>query len=195
MVKSFAVLGFSLASIFVSNTAQADWQLNNDKSKVSFVSIKNSSIAEVHHFNTVSGSLSEQGNFSVNIDLASVETMIPIRNQRMTEFVFETVKFPKASLHADLSKKLPQLTAGQHTLKAIKATLNFHGQQKQISTDVLVHVAQDGGITVSSLSPLIINAADFSLTEGIATLQKLAGLSSIATSVPVSYSLTLEKAQ
>jgi len=194
VVKSFAVLGFSLASIFLSNTAQADWQLNNDKSKVSFVSIKNSSIAEVHYFNAVSGSLSEQGNFKINIDLASVETMIPIRNQRMTEFVFETVKYPKASLHADLSKQLPQLKAGQHTLKEVSAELNFHGEQKQISTDVLVNVSQDGDITVSSLSPLIINAADFSVTEGIATLQKLAGLSAIATAVPVSYSLTLEKA-
>lgn len=195
MVKSFAVLGFSLASIFVSNTAHADWQLNNVKSKVSFVSIKNSSIAEVHYFNAVSGSLSEQGNFKVNIDLASVETMIPIRNQRMTEFVFETAKFPKAILRADLSKQLPQLKTGQHTLKAVSAELNFHGQQKQISTDVLVNVSQDGDITVSSLSPLIINAADFSVTEGIATLQKLAGLSAIATAVPISYSLTLEKAQ
>ncbi len=193
MIKSIAVFGFSLVSLVASSAALAGWQLNNDQSKVSFVSIKNNSIAEVHYFKTLSGSLSDQGMFEVNIDLASVETMIPIRNERMTKLLFETVKFPAATLTADLSKRLMTIIPGQHVLKGVKATLAFHGQTKEFTTDVLANMSPEGDVTVSSLSPLIVNAADFTVTDGIAQLQKLAGLSAIATAVPVSYSLTLKK--
>lgn len=187
------MLGFSVISLLASNNALADWQLNNDQSKVSFVSIKNNSIAEVHHFKALSGSLTEQGLFKVKIDLSSVETMIPIRNERMTKLLFETVKFPVATLTADLSKRLKAIVPGQHILKDVKAELSFHGQSKEITTDVLATMSSEGDVSVSSVSPLIINAADFAVTDGIAQLQKLAGLSAIATAVPVSYSLTLEK--
>jgi len=193
VIKSIAVLGFSLASLLASNVAFADWQLNNDQSKVSFVSIKNNSVAEVHHFKALSGSLTEQGMFKVDIDLSSVETMIPIRNERMTKLLFETVKFPAATLTADLSKHLTTIIPGQHILKGIKAQLSFHGETKEITTDVLANMSPEGDVTVSSVSPIIINAADFAVTGGIAQLQKLAGLSAIATAVPISYSLTLSK--
>lgn len=40
MFKALAIAGFSLSSLVISNVAQADWQLVNDKSQLSFVSIK-----------------------------------------------------------------------------------------------------------------------------------------------------------
>jgi hypothetical protein len=41
--------------------------------------------------------------------------------------------------------------------------------------------------------PVIINPADFNLTSGIEKLQALASLPSITHSVPVSFTLTLQK--
>lgn len=193
MVKSIAVLGLSLSSLLVSGVANADWQVDNDQSKVSFVSIKSNSIAEVHYFKDVSGSLTEDGQFSVEIDLASVETMIPIRNERVTKLLFETTKFPKAIITADLSKPLQAMTPGQHILKGIEAELDFHGAKKGIKFDVMATMSPSGDVTVSSLTPVIINASDFAVTDGIMQLQKLAGLPAIATAVPVSFSLTMKK--
>ncbi|HCV03999.1 YceI family protein [Pseudoalteromonas sp. MEBiC 03607] len=193
MFKSVAFAALSLSSLLVAPFASANWQVNNEQSKVSFVSIKKNSIAEAHHFKKVSGTLNEQGQFKLMIDLSSVETLIPIRNERMTKLLFETAEFPHAVLTADLSKSLLALKPGQHVLTGLKAELDFHGNKKELTIDVLANMSPNGDVTVSSFSPVIINADDFKVTEGIAQLQKLAGLPSIATAVPVTFSLTLDK--
>ena len=193
MFKSLAIAAFSLSSILVAPLASANWQVNNEQSNVSFVSIKKNSIAEAHHFKNVSGTLNEQGQFKLMIDLTSVETLIPIRNERMTKLLFETAKFPNAVLTADLSKALSTLKPGQHVLKGLKAELDFHGNKKELTIDVLANMSAKGDISASSFTPVIINASDFKVTEGISELQKLAGLPSIATAVPVTFSLTLDK--
>lgn len=193
MIKSFAIIGLSLTSLFSASFAHADWQLDNEHSKVSFVSIKSNSIAEAHHFKALTGELLDQGQFKLEIDLNSVETLIPIRNERMSKLLFEVAKFPAATLSADLSSAVKILKPGLHLLEGKKAELNFHGQTKTLNIDVLVTVLENGDMTVSSFTPVIINAADFSVTEGITQLQKLAGLPSIATAVPVTFTLTLKK--
>ncbi len=193
MVKSLAIASLSLSSLFMAGFAHADWQIDNQKSRVSFVSVKKNSIAEAHHFKAISGELSAKGELNLTIDLSSVETNIPIRNERMGKFLFETAKFAKATLTADLGNKVKQLTAGQHVLSGLNAELDFHGFKKPLTIDVLVSVADNGNITVSSFTPVIINSDDFSVTEGVAKLQKLAGLPSIATAVPVTFALTLNK--
>ncbi|WP_304635557.1 YceI family protein [Pseudoalteromonas sp.] len=193
MFKSLAITALSLSSLFVAPLASANWQVNNEQSNVSFVSIKKNAIAEAHHFKNVSGTLNEQGQFKLMIDLTSVETLIPIRNERMTKLLFETAQFPNAVLTADLSQALSKLVPGQHVLKGLKAELDFHGNKKELTLDVLANISPTGDVTVSSFTPVIINAADFKVTEGIAELQKLAGLPSIATAVPVTFSLTLDK--
>ena len=191
MLKTFATLGLSLSCLAASSLAQADWQLENDKSQLSFVSIKKGSVAEVHHFKTLSGKVSDQGTLSIDIDLASAETMIPIRNERLTKFVFETLNYASAVLTADLSNQLSNIDEeGIHIIKGIEAELDFHGQKKALKIDVLVTRLENGDLTVSSLQPVIINSKDFEITQGIKKLQELAKLPSIATAVPVSFTLT-----
>ena len=46
MFKSLAIAAFSLSSILVAPLASANWQVNNEQSNVSFVSIKKNSVAE-----------------------------------------------------------------------------------------------------------------------------------------------------
>jgi len=48
-------------------------------------------------------------------------------------------------------------------------------------------------VRVSNVTPLLVNAADFTLGGGIAELQKIAGLSAIATAVPVTVDLVFNK--
>ena len=45
-------------------------------------------------------------------------------------------------------------------------------------------------LTVSTTAPTLIKAESFGLTAGIEALQKIAGLKSITTTVPVSFSVT-----
>ena len=76
MLKAFATLGLSLSCLVSANLAHADWQLANDKSQLSFVSIKKGSVAEAHHFTQLKGQLSDQGELSINVDLTSAETEV-----------------------------------------------------------------------------------------------------------------------
>ena len=53
----------------------------------------------------------------------------------------------------------------------------------------------DGTITVTSITPMIIDADNFGLVAGINKLQEIAGLKSITRTVPVTFSLTFKADQ
>ena len=67
-----------------------DWNLVNEESRINFISIKASDIAEIHTFKELSGSVKNNGQAQVVINLSSSETLIPIRNERMGNLLFET---------------------------------------------------------------------------------------------------------
>ena len=48
---------------------------------------------------------------------------------------------------------------------------------------------QDGIVRVRSIEPFIVNASQFDLSGGIEKLRELASLPSIATAIPVTFSL------
>ncbi len=176
-----------------SLSCSADWAVDPSGSSVHFVSIKNNIIGEVHQFNTVSGDYLN-GQLSVEISLASVETGIAIRNERMQEHLFETQRFPKASIRANIDKKIAKaLKTGQKRVLDVPFTLDLHGHTVELTAKVEVVKLRKGVLSVNTISPIMLSATDFGLGAGIATLQKLAGLTSIATSVPVNATLHLIK--
>ena len=151
MFKALAITGLSLSSLFMSNFTFANWQLDNDKSQISFVSIKKDTIAEAHHFTAIEGKLSDEGEFNIHIDLASAETFIPIRNQRLTSLLFEVNTFPKAVLTANLKQSLSTIKKpGSYVLKGISAELDFHGNKKSLIIDVLVNSNKSGDLMLAS---------------------------------------------
>ncbi|OXY83023.1 YceI family protein [Oceanimonas doudoroffii] len=181
------------SACLTSTSALADWQLNNELSRVSFVTVKKESVGEPNHFERVSGTLSDAGRFELTIDLASVESGIPIRNERLEEYLFETGRFPKLTLSADLSGQLEALTQGEDRVIETDATLNLHGTEKTLPIAVLVSHKGNGDLVVSSWKPVIVQQDDFGFTAGIDKLQELAGLPSITRTVPVNFVLSLEK--
>src|SRR5690606_19855903 len=108
---TFAAMTFMLAG----HAAQAaDWQLNNDQSQLNFISTKKQNIAEIHHFGSLSGQLTETGAFTLNIDLDSVDTGVEIRDTRMKELLFNVMDFPTAELTAQVKPALiNDLAVGQ----------------------------------------------------------------------------------
>jgi hypothetical protein len=163
--------------------------LVGEKSGVRFVSVKNASVAEVHHFRSLSGTLSEEGRVTVAIPLVDVETMIPIRNERMRELFFETLSFPVAVIEADIDMAaINALTSGDYLTMNVLFRLSLHGKEQML--EALVAVARLGDeIHVDTLQPLILNAGSFGLVAGVERLREVAGLHSISTAVPVTASL------
>lgn len=167
--------------------------LINDESQLNFVSIKKDKVAEVHYFKSLKGNINK-GKLTLNIDLTSVETNIPIRNQRMQEMLFETSTFTKAVLTSNIDmNKVNKLNVGESTILNQPVTLNLHGQTQPLTSLIKVVALKNNKYLAVSLKPVVINASQFNLVKGIQKLQHVAKLPSIATAVPVSFSLTFEK--
>lgn len=179
--------------LLVAGPCFAAWTLDNDASQVSFVSVKAGDAGEVHRFTEISGELSADGNASVTIQLASVDTLIPLRDERMREMLFQTGIFPTASLSADIDMEaLNALEPGDSMDMAANLALDLHGHQIALAADMIVARLGDHRLMVSSRKPIIVNAASVDLVTGIEALREIAGLPSISKAVPVSFVLTFE---
>lgn len=168
---------------------QANWVLNNSESKIHFISTKNGHIGELHHFTQLKGKLSSKGYVSVTVQLSSVETGIPIRNQRMREMLFDVKDNPFAKLQAKIDFEALGLEAGISKDLAVKSMLTINGIEQPQTLLVRVANLNDGSLLVSTIEPMLINANSFQLVPGIEKLQEVAGLSSIGWSVPVSFNV------
>ena len=182
----------AIALLTSSFPALSQWQIDNDYSTLSFISTKNSEIAEVHHFDKVMGSVDDnKGKVTFVIDLASVNTMIPIRDQRMRDFLFKTSEFSKATFSADVDTTfLKALPVGQQKQIKLSGEIDLHGQQQVVTTEVQIAKLTKDRLLVNSVKPVVLNAKSFKLAAGVAKLQEIAGLANISNAVPVSFSLT-----
>jgi hypothetical protein len=179
--------------IFTGVSASAQWSLDNDASVLSFVTVKAEHIAEAHTFTSLNGSLGADGQLSVEVQLASVDTLVPIRNERMREMLFEIDVFPVASLSAEVDlEELSLLGVGGWVDQEIPLTLVLHGNT--VGMEAAVRITQlDGGYSASLLTPLILSADNVGLAMGVEKLRQVAGLPSISRSVPVSFNVTFRK--
>jgi polyisoprenoid-binding protein YceI len=177
----------------LSFNAYAAWELNNSQSSVNFVSVKKSAVGEIHHFNSLSGSL-ENGNAKVIINLSSVETNIPIRNDRMQSMLFEVSKYSSATITTKVdSSKLANLKNGERYQDNIDLTIDLHGISKKITSTVQVVKLTNSSVLVYSERPVVIKASDFGLAKGVEALRTVAKLPVISTAVPVTFSLVFNK--
>lgn len=187
-------LGSLLLLSLLSTPVLADWKINNDFSLVNFVSVKKNVVGEAHTFKQVSGTLTDAGKFTLTIPLETVESNIPIRNERMRTHLFETVKFPDLMLSAKVDmNKVNALKVGESAMLALNADVGFHGVDQIVTVNAMVTRSADNKLLVNSTKPIIVSPSSFGLEAGVLKLQALAKLPSITMSVPVSFVLTLEK--
>ncbi|WP_027961524.1 YceI family protein [Halomonas halodenitrificans] len=173
--------------------AQAAWQLDEERSSVHYVSVKDASTGEINSFGTLSGTIDAQES-RVVIDLASVETGIDIRNERMQEMLFETGEFGEAEVSVAMGEEtLSDMQAGEHRQATQTLSLTLHGETLELEAEMQALRLDDSSLVISSVHPVIISAEDFGLGEGVEALREVAGLSSISTSVPVSFNLMFTK--
>lgn len=182
------------ALFFVASPAWADWALNNELSQLSFISVKKGDIAEVHRFDQLGGSVDSDGNVELTIQLASVDTAIPIRDERMREMLFNTNVFPTATLIAKIDVyKVSKLNVSEMMVIAFEGQLSLHGHSSTVTSELLVARLAADTLLISSRKPLVLQAGDFELLEGINRLREVAKLTSISEAVPVSFVLTFNQ--
>lgn len=189
MKKSLISLLF-LGSLGFSNISLADWKVVTETSAINFVSTKQSHIREVHQIQSFDVSVTEQKHITVKLDLSSIESGIPIRNERMREMLFDVANFRYATLNVSLPEPLSSISGTQRY--QLDAQLELKGKSATIQLDLLL-TASDKQVTASLLKPVLITAQQFGLKEGVDALQKIAGLTSIGYSVPVQATITMNK--
>ena len=181
-----------LATSLISS-AFAAWDLDNDNSRINFVSIKKGNVAELGRFTQLEGTISDTGETVLKINLASVDTKIQIRDDRMKEFLFETPKFAQATFSAQIDLSfLNNLPISGRAIQIIGGKFDLHGISKDIKADVMLTRLSLNQFSVSSFAPVLLNTEDFQMNAGIEKLRESAGLPSISSAVPVTFHLTFK---
>ena len=195
MISKFLQAGLAalVSSVLFVSAAQAHWSLDNEASSLSFVTVKAEHVAEAHSFDRLSGTIGDNGDVEITIELASVNTMIQIRNERMQEMLFETNMFPEATISGSIDlDALTDMDAGASTARQIDFELSLHGQSVALAADVQINRTGEG-VVVSTLKPIIVMSDAFALTAGVEKLREVAGLPSISRAVPVSFTVVFEQ--
>lgn len=197
-MSKLARLSFRASLIVVSffvSFAHAEWTLDGGKSILSFVTTKATNVGEVHRFDRLSGGVDESGKAELLIDLASVNTKIPIRDERMRKVLFETEQFPDAVLSTRVPlAELEKLQPGEMQPLTLEGALGIRGISAPISSLVDVIKLADGSLQVVSRTPVLVSASDLKLVQGVDKLREIAGLPSIGQSVAVSFQLNFRPA-
>jgi polyisoprenoid-binding protein YceI len=171
--------------------AAAGWTMDPARSHLAFVSIKAKDVGEVNNFKEMAGTITDEGQVSVSMFLDSVETLVPIRNERMREFLFDTTDYKEATLTAKVDPAIiADLQPGQIAGITAEGTLSLHGQTQPMVLSMQAAKLDDGTVMVAATKPLIVDAAKFGLSDGVEKLREIAGLESISHAVPVTFVMT-----
>ena len=168
----------------------ADWKLMVDESNVGFATIKNDAIVESHSFERISGLVSDAGGAKIQIDLASVQTQIPIRNERLGSMLFNIAQFPKLEVLASIDvMDITKMEEGASQTLDLPATVTLHGTQANLTLPLMITKLAGDRFQVVTTQPVIVYAKQFGLGEGVEALRAIANLSSITPAVPVTFAL------
>ena len=179
-----------LAATLLASAAHADWTLDNSGSQLAFVSTKATDVAEVHTFTELSGSVGADGHARVVIQLASVDTLIPIRDERMREMLFQTELFPTATVDTRLDiVRLQNMAVSTSEVLTTEILLNIGEVQLPLTAELLISRIAADRVLVATLKPVIVNAGAVALADGVESLREIAGLPSISKAVPVTFVL------
>jgi hypothetical protein len=167
-------------------SARADWYLDGESSRLSFVSTKNANVSEVQRFLVLHGKVDPQGLAQVEVELESINSGIPLRDERMRKELFQVERFPDALITTKIDlRPINDLAPGAQLELRLPLMVDLHGRQHEYQAELLATRLDDRRFQVVTLEPLVINAEDFDLAPGLETLRKMAGLSAISLSVPV----------
>jgi polyisoprenoid-binding protein YceI len=110
----------------------------------------------------------------IEVDLASLDTGIGLRNKHMRENHLETDTFPKAVFTGGriLSSSTPSLVEGQGTRVRLAGLMSLHGVTREVEYDVALSLDQAGDLTV--MSEFTIKLSDYDIKRPKFLVMKLA---------------------
>ena len=170
----------------------ADWQLNRERSAISYLSSKQATadtplMFESNLFREFSGTI-DGSQVELVVELDSLDTKVPIRDERVAEHVFLSKQYPQATVSATVDG-IEQLS---YERKQISATLTMRGQSRNLQAEVIIERSDPKTLRMQTTTPVLVNANAYGMLEGFAILKQLVGLMQIPMTIPVSFHLVFE---
>jgi OOP family OmpA-OmpF porin len=189
----YAALAFAVAIGCGGSADAQEWLLNAGASHFYMQTVKANSIFEVHQFTGLDGSISNDGDAVVKIDLTSISSGVDVRDVRMRFLLFETYRFPNAEVSAKLDMaSLRALLTSTRITYPLKFKLSLHGLSQEIETPVTVTRLGDKSVSVASAKPIVITADAFGLGPGLAKLSEAVNGTVIAAGATFTFDLLFE---
>lgn len=177
-----------------SSTAIADtWQLDSDNSVLNFVSVKNDHVDETHRFTDIQGQWVDN-KVTIEIPVTSLDTQIPIRNERMLTHLFKSEEYSIVSATADLEESLLlDIPVGETLPLSVDLTVYIAGESEKVSSALQVTRLGVDRFLATTTQPINIDTKAFALASGIDKLAEIAGLQRIDYNVPVTFSVQFSR--
>ena len=167
-----------------------DWLLNPKLSNVYMQTVKANAVFETHQFAAVEGNVGKEGDVSIRIDLASLETGIDVRDVRMRFLMFETFKYPHALITAKLDKdKVRAISSETRIAYPLAFTLDMHGVKQEMKAQVWITRIGDTTVSVSTIQPIVVTTDSVGLSKNLAKLIEVIGGTPIASAASITFDL------
>ncbi|WMS43719.1 OmpA family protein [Acuticoccus sp. MNP-M23] len=171
-----AALAFA-APASAATPFEGGWTLDAASSGLRFQSVKNETKVETSSFATLQGAIDESGTATVTVFLDSVDTKVDLRNVRMRFLLFETYQFPEARVTVEIDPAmLDDLPQVRRKVIEVDYTLDLHGLQKELQTEIAVTLLSDDMVSVASHAPISIATSDFGMDLGVTKLEEAASV-------------------
>lgn len=195
MSKLFTVAQLCIYLLaFCSFSVSADWQLDKAHSTLSFIATKDAHIADNHYFTELDATIDNDGQVKLEINMASVETNIAKRDQRLKDILFKVADYPHAKVSLNVRRGyLKSKPAGTQKVVNVSGNLSMLGANHLVSARLLITHRNDQQVSVTTMQPILVDAVSYNMMAGIDTLTKLAGLKTISKKIPVSFNLVFNK--
>lgn len=175
-----------LLTLGVSLSAQASWYLDGESSRLSFITTQNANDSNLHRFLVLHGKVERNGRAQLRIEMDSVNSAVPLRDERMRDVLFDFKHFPEAQVTTQIDlQPINDLANGAQLELHLPVTVSLRGKQHTYEAQLLATRLDERRFQVVTLEPLMLQAEDFGLQPELEALRKIAGLSAISFSVPV----------
>jgi hypothetical protein len=184
----------------VRSVAPGDAPADLDKSRVVISVVKDRDTANpvIGRFSLRDGAVSlassPAGSARLSVDLDTIESSIPVRNERLRNIFFETsalgwdtAEIVVPSIGSDVVRALGDKRRIDST--KLEGTLRVHGRSASIAMVVEARYADDGRLSVRTTAPVEVRISDLGLTDNLRRLSSICMHDSIDDVVKVDVAL------
>ena len=179
-------------------SAAAAYRIDTAQSAINFVTMKAGQpgvggVGEVQRFSRFVGGMDASGRVNFDVDLASVETGVEIRDERLRTMLFNVKATPRATFAAQIDPALIRAvpTAGSRDVD-LAGSLTLAGQTQPVAAKLRVSRLAGGALQVATRAPIVIDANQYGLKPGVEAMRDVMGLNFLASAAPVTFTLVLQ---